>query len=79
MGDELFEGEFPPHWKDKNPCVRLYGPGPDGKTCKDCSRLYARRFSKTYYKCELRRCTCGPGTDHRVRWNACAKFQEEER
>lgn len=75
----LFEGELPEHWRDTNPVVRLLGKGPEGKRCKDCGHLFARKYNKTYYKCALRRCTNGPATDHRVRWNACSKFVEAEK
>ena len=30
--------------------------------------------AKTYFKCELRGITNGPGTDHRANWPACGKF-----
>ena len=58
-----------------NPCVRLYGPGPENTACKQC-RLFLRKegYSKTYFKCELRGNTNGPGTDHRANWPACARF-----
>jgi hypothetical protein len=59
----------------KNPCVKIYGTGPTEKTCGDCSLLYAKRFSKTYYKCQLRVETRGKGSDHRVGWPTCSKFQ----
>jgi len=61
-----------------NPCVTAYGPGPDGKQCKTCTQLYAHRCSKVYYKCRLRNFTHGPGSDHKVRWPACAKYTEEK-
>jgi hypothetical protein len=57
-----------------NPCVNIYGPGPDGATCKTCANLFYHQLSKRYYKCSLRGCTHGPGTDHRVSWPACSKF-----
>lgn len=62
-----------------NPCVRLYGPGPEGVKCKEC-RLFIRKggHSKTYFKCELRGDTNGPGTDHRANWPACGRFVKRE-
>ena len=57
-----------------NPCVRAFGRGPEGQKCKGCLYLLAKRMSKTYYKCEHRKITAGPATDHRVRWDACAKY-----
>ena len=46
-----------------NPCVRLYGPGPENETCKHCQLLFVHQIGHRYYKCELRGCTHGPGTD----------------
>lgn len=62
--------------KNLNPCIDVYGPGPEGKTCGSCTLLYGKRFAKTYYKCKLRKNTGGPATDHRVRWPACAKWEQ---
>lgn len=64
---------------EPNPCVLAYGPGPEGKRCKHCENLYAKRYAGTYYKCSFRGDTNGPGTDHRVNWRACGKFQEREK
>ena len=61
-----------------NPCVQVYGPGPEGVTCKTCRRLYRRHFDKMYIKCELRTCTRGAGSDHRVGYPACAKYEATE-
>jgi len=60
-----------------NPLVRAYGPGPEGAKCKTCRHLFRKRMSKVYIKCELRANTCGPGTDHRANWPACAKYSPE--
>lgn len=57
-----------------NPLRRRFGPGPDGATCKTCVHLFAKRYAGTYYKCALRGDTNGPGTDHRVRWPSCGKY-----
>lgn len=63
---------------EKNPCVKLYGAGPEAETCKHCTYLTLQRYTaKNYYKCKLRTITRGPATDHRVNWKACAKFQEK--
>jgi hypothetical protein len=60
-----------------NPCVTMFGAGPAGAICKTCVHLFAPGgTNKTYYKCDLRHVTRGPATDHRVRWQACAKYQE---
>ena len=63
--------------KSVNPCLRVYGLGPDGKTCKTCKHLVAKRYANTYYKCALRKNTGGAGTDHRVNWTACGKWEAE--
>jgi len=61
-----------------NPCVHLYGRGPERKTCKTCKHLYAQGgTSKRYLKCDLRRSTRGPATDHYAGWDACARYEEE--
>lgn len=69
---------FGPTSTEPNPCVRLFGYGPEGATCKSCGHLYAHCYRRTYYKCDLRKDTAGPGSDHRVGWRACGKWQEGE-
>lgn len=59
-----------------NPCVALYGPEPQGRTCEQCRHLIGICHARTYYKCLLRGVTNGPKTDHRMRWQACAKFED---
>lgn len=59
-----------------NPCIPAFGPGPEGATCGECSHLFRRADTAgRYYKCDLRAVTGGPGSDHRVRWPACARFE----
>ena len=58
-----------------NPCVALYGPGPDGAKCRDCALLAGIRHDTTWYKCRLRKNTHGAATDHKVRWPACGRFE----
>lgn len=73
----LFELESDPVASDivnVNPCVRVFGLDPEGRRCKGCLYLYAKKMSKTYYKCLKRTITGGPGTDHRVGWDACSKY-----
>jgi hypothetical protein len=79
----LFEEQIPVEAPQKlersvNPCLALYGPGPEGEICKDCAYLVGRCLSKVIYKCCLRENTCSQKTDHRLRWPACAKFQKRE-
>jgi hypothetical protein len=65
-----------------NPCVRLYGYGPEGAKCKDCLLLQHFQQAANWYKCLLRHGKHGglggPTTDHKVRWDACSKFEKEE-
>jgi hypothetical protein len=78
FGEEISHEAEIREWKKKqlkaNPLLRVFGTTP-GEKCMDCIHLYAHRCSKTYYKCDLRPFTFGPGTDHRVRWPACGKFE----
>lgn len=49
-----------------------------GATCKTCVHHFANRFRvKTYHKCALN-CTGGPGTDLRVGWPACTRYEANE-
>jgi len=60
-----------------NPCVIVFGAGPDGKQCGTCAHFVrGRHHDAVYFKCRLRGLTHGPGTDHRVRWPACVKYEE---
>jgi hypothetical protein len=59
----------------KNPCIAAYGPDPMGRTCAYCKYLYARRHSRVYWKCKLRKETNGPGSDHRKKWPACGRYE----
>lgn len=62
---------------DPNPCVAVWGRGPEGVRCKTCRFLFWHGYGdRRYYKCEKRKLTFGPGTDHRVRWNACGLYEE---
>lgn len=59
-----------------NPLLRIYGPGPVGATCRTCVHLYALPGVQGHYlKCDLRRLTHGPSSDHRAKWQACAKYE----
>lgn len=59
-----------------NPMLR-FGRTP-GMKCKDCRYLYFKEFAKRYYKCMLRKNTGGQKSDHRVSWDACSKFIQDE-
>lgn len=58
---------------NKNPMIHLVGDHP-GEKCKNCIYFVRKEYSKTYFKCGLRRDTNGPGTDIRANWQACSKF-----
>ena len=63
--------------KKPNPCISVYGPGPDGARCKTCAHLDSHPGAgRIYWKCLLRAYSHGPGTDHRVNWPACGKWEE---
>lgn len=58
-----------------NPCLKLYGKGPEGKRCKACAHLVKKR---RWFKCGLRANTLhktSPKSDHRFNWPACGKFE----
>lgn len=60
-----------------NPCVQLWGFGPDGKTCGDCAHLLVLQQSRRWYKCGLRHdLTHSHKTDQLRRWQACGRFVE---
>jgi len=74
----LIEVALPP--KYDNPCMALYGRGPQGVQCKDCDHLVrVRHHDKTYLKCDLRSITHGAGSDHRAHWYACGRFKPEQK
>lgn len=62
---------------EKNPCVELHGPGPDGAKCKACAHLFRHEKSRVYLKCDLREFTMGAGSDHKAGWPACSKFSQK--
>jgi hypothetical protein len=58
-----------------NPLRVAYGPGPEGTRCGTCIHLTAKAYARTYLKCALRTNTNSPSTDHRARWESCAKYE----
>jgi hypothetical protein len=63
---------------EPNPMIRAWGYGPEGKQCKNCKNLVIHGdHARNYWKCLLRRITNGPATDHRVKWTACGKYEDE--
>jgi hypothetical protein len=76
MPDLLLITDIPAGPRDSpNPMVRWFGRGPEGARCATCRHLVRHRYSRTYWKCALRRNTGGAATDHRVRWSACEKYE----
>lgn len=62
-----------------NPCLDVFGAGPDDARCTSCAHLELHNGgSQNYYKCNLWPITGGPGTDHRLNWPACAKYEGSE-
>lgn len=59
-----------------NPCIKLYGPDPMGRSCKWCAHLNRRG---RYFKCAFRKETHGPGSDHRQKWPACGKYERKNK
>ena len=78
MCDQLSAFEVP-LYLEPNPCVHLFGRGPEGAVCKTCSHLTTSnvRSRRTFYKCDQRRMSHGAATDHRVRWRACGRYEKE--
>lgn len=73
--EEWFAHQVQP---EPNPCVRLFGKGPEGVTCKNCIHLQRRGTRRrNYFKCGFRKITNGPATDHRSGWDACARYMED--
>lgn len=65
--------ENPP---DKNPMVHRFGRGPDKAQCLSCSHIRRKDAgSRKVYKCLERGVSNSAATDHRLRWNACAKYE----
>jgi hypothetical protein len=58
----------------ENPCLQVFGPGPEGAKCKTCVHLRYHETARRYYKCDQRAITRGAATDHKVNWPACGKF-----
>ena len=62
----------------ENPCLALYGSGTPGQACRGCVHLRyrpRRNPAQRFWKCDLRRLTDGRGTDHKVSWPSCARYE----
>ena len=73
---ETVSGEMKPTKPKRiNPLLKVYGNGPDGKKCIECTHQFFHEFSKRYSKCELRKITGSPKSDHSSKFPACGKFE----
>ena len=77
------EASAPKDWNNEeivissNPMVRAYGKGPEGVKCRRCKYLQRQKYHDYIYrKCTKRGITRGPGTDHKVSFEACKLFEE---
>ena len=53
------------------------GSGPDCETCGSCKYAYRSGSPrKVYYKCRLVQPTIGIGTDIRLKWAACSRWEK---
>jgi len=76
FGEHTMEDAIRMNPPSVNPCVDLYGKFEPPRSCSGCKHLLKHGgAARYYYKCDLRKVTRGPGTDHRVNWPACAKWQ----
>lgn len=80
MSKELFyetqSGELKPTKPKRiNPLLKVYGNGPEGKKCGECVHQFFREFASRYSKCDLRKITGSPKSDHSSRFPACGKFE----
>lgn len=66
--------------RNTNPCLTVYGPGPDNQKCEGCIHLRfpQHHSAKRYWKCDLRKLSHGSATDHKVSWPACGKYERRE-
>ena len=67
--------------RKKLPCTPApIGSGPVGETCKTCKHCGYRQLANRYYKCDLmsKQWTGGAGTDIKLRWAACEKWERTE-
>ena len=63
-----------------NPCVNMFGKGPENTTRAECVHLQGYRQAATWYKCDLRpKHKRGLSGDHKVRYPACKRYEIEER
>lgn len=47
----------------------------DDNTCGGCTHVHRIHKGKVYIKCDLTNYTAGPGTDIRLKWRGCEKWE----
>lgn len=73
FGDEITDADYPVKLPACRPCA---ASGPDGETCKTCRYCdLHKHHDKRYYKCHLVEWTHGSGTDIRLKYKACGKWE----
>lgn len=83
IGNDIFGNPIPVPLKHKgrpkvNPCIAVFGPGPDGVKCGSCRFHYFKLLANKYPKCEKRGKETGSAkTDHSSRYPACGIYQPE--
>lgn len=55
---------------------RLFGKDESHK-CKECSNLFKKTYSRSYYKCDVYGSSSSVATDWRCGWTACGMFNRE--
>ena len=55
-----------------------HGHGPEGQTCRNCTFLLRRGYTKSILKCRRYNVTSYEATDWRAGWPACGAFQLAE-
>jgi len=80
---DLFGNEIPnqPHVKkpgQANGYAARPGTGPAGETCKTCANAWRKTtYRHAYWKCGLTKCTCGYGSDIRLKSPACQFWKQK--
>lgn len=72
---DIEEIELPPD--HPSPMVRKHGLSSERETCKTCKHLFRKEYrAGAYYKCRLLGDTNGDGTDIRLKWDACGRYEK---
>lgn len=81
---DMFNHEIKPPLKHKgrpkvNPCIAVWGNGPEGKKCGSCTHHYFIQWAGKYPKCSKRRDKGSASTDHSSRYDACGAYEEKSK